>query len=186
MRFFALSALAAIASVSTAAASYAITTLHPCSNCPASNKVAPITVSRISFISHVENTENGLQVTSQLQQVWMCKPVTRTIKKKAFVTPSCWNYNFLSTSVPCLGGASTTVITKTNQYIELSHVSTVLTSYVDVPTICPPLPAPKYSYGYGYGNATVKYPTATRTQAPATTCTSTSTAYHTLVVDLSA
>jgi len=166
MRSFALSALAAIASVSTAAAGYAITTLHPCPDCPASNRVAPITV------------------TSQLQEVWTCEAVTKTIKKKAFVTPSCWNYNFLSTTVPCLGGASSTVITKTTQYIELSHVSTVLTSYIDVPTVCPLPPAPKYSYGYG--NATVKYPTATRTPAPATTCTSTSTAFHTLVVDLSA
>lgn len=153
MRSFALSAFVAIASVSMASASgKALTTLHPCPDCPASDRVAPITV------------------TSQLQPVWTCEAVTKTVKKKEFVTPSCSNYDFLSTSVPCLGGASTTLITKTDQYVELSHVSTVLTSYVEVPTACPT--APKY------GNETVKYPNAT--------CTSTSTAYQTMVVDLSA
>lgn len=150
MRSVALNALVAISGLAVASGT-ALTTLHPCPDCPKSLKVAPITV------------------TEQLQKVWTCEAVTKTVKKKVFATPSCSTYEFLSTEVPCLGGASTTLVTKTDQMVELSHVSTVLTSYSYVPTACP---VPKY------GNGTAKYPTAQ--------CTSTSTNYQTMVVDISA
>lgn len=55
----------------------------------------------------------------------------------ATIIPSCSNYDFVSTVIPCLGGSSSTTVTKTNQIVTLAHISTVITSLVPCPTAAP-------------------------------------------------
>lgn len=126
-----------------------LATVYPCPSCPES--VAP----------------PAITVTAQYQAVSTCSPhtVANTVYGSELqkVEPTCSTYDFVSTIIPCAGGSSTT-ITKTEQVVDISHVSTVLTSTYPCPTT-----APSYNgTGYGYKNSS---------------CTSTK--LTTLVVDVS-
>ena len=122
-----------------------LATITPCPDCPKSISPAPITI------------------TSQFQPVSTCTPEKTCTQKTCHLEPSCSTYDWVSTNVPCLGGASTTLITKTDQIVELSHVSTVLTSYLPCAT---------------------KAPSWNGTVPKASNCTSAT--YQTMIVDISA
>jgi hypothetical protein len=143
-----------LTSVVSAHKTPALATITPCPDCPKSAAPAPITV------------------TSQYQPVSTCSPETITKNKTTDVVPSCTTYDFVSTVIPCLGGASTTTITETDQIVELAHVSTVLTSYSSTVTACP---TTAYT---GYNGTYARYSNQT--------CTSTATSYTTMIVDISA
>jgi hypothetical protein len=125
-----------------------LATFTPCPDCPRNIAPTPITI------------------TSQYQPVSTCVPTKICTKKNCHLEPSCSEYDWVSTTVPCLGGATSTLITKTDQVVELSHVSTVLTEYAPCATT-----APSYNGTYPiYRNSS--------------SCTSTT--YQTMIVDLSA
>src|SRR6187402_1680328 len=88
----------------------ALATFSPCPACPSSIMPMPITI------------------TAQYQTVSTCTPRETCTSTTCRLEPSCSTYDWVSTIVPCLGGATSTLITKTDQVLELSHVSTVLTS----------------------------------------------------------
>lgn len=132
---------------STVYANAALATITPCPNCPKSISPAPITV------------------TSQFQPVSTCTPQKTCTKTTCHLEPSCSTYDWVSTTVPCLGGATSTLITKTDQIVELSHVSTVLTSYAPCATKAP-----------SWNGTIPRYQNET--------CTSTT--YQTMIVDISA
>jgi hypothetical protein len=129
-----------------------LATVVPCGSCPKDVSPAPITV------------------TSQYQPVQTCTPeekcTTKKGKKHCKIVPNCSTYDFVSTYIPCDGGASTTLVTKTDQVVRVAHVSTVLTSYLPCPT---PTMAPSW-------NGTI--PTYKNESC-------TSTKYQTMVVDSS-
>merc|ERR1711977_587292 len=79
---------------------------------------------------------------------------------------SCTTYDWVSTTIPYLGGASSTLITGTDQVVELARVSTVFTTYFPCATA-----VPNISNG-------------TTTSSSNGSCTSTT--YQTLLVDFSA
>merc|ERR1711977_277011 len=79
---------------------------------------------------------------------------------------SCTTYDWVSTTIPYLGGASSTLITGTDQVVELTRVSTVFTTYFPCATA-----VPNISNG-------------TTTSSSNGSCTSTT--YQTLLVDFSA
>ncbi|KAH7327264.1 hypothetical protein BKA65DRAFT_64872 [Rhexocercosporidium sp. MPI-PUGE-AT-0058] len=117
-----------------ASAEAPLATVYPCPSCPSSAAPPAITV------------------TAQYQTVSTCTPHTVTASSYGSelykVEPTCSTYPWVSTVIPCAGGSSTTV-TKTDQIVELSYVSTVLTSEASYPTN-----APSYNgTGYGYANA---------------------------------
>ena len=58
------------------------------------------------------------------EPVSSCSPITTL----SSATVSCSTYDFVSTVIPYLGGASSTLITDTDQIVQLSHSSTVFTS----------------------------------------------------------
>ena len=97
-----------------------LATLSPCSACPKAVAPSPITI------------------TSQYQPVSTCTPHTACTKsltqKSCKVEPECTTYDWVSTKIPCDGGASTTLVTKTEQIVKLAHVSTILTSLLPCPT----------------------------------------------------
>jgi hypothetical protein len=128
-------------------ASNILATISPCPKCPKSIMPTPIII------------------TSQFQPVSTCAPQKICKKNNCHLEPSCSTYDWVSTTVPCLGGATSTLITKTDQIVDLSHVSTVLTSYSPCSMTAP------------YWNGTIP-------KLHNRTCTSTS--YHTMIVDLSA
>src|SRR4051812_28783217 len=109
---FAINALVAITGLSTVvSATKPLATIEPCPSCPKSIKPSPIVV------------------TAQYQPVSTCVPKKASkagdsYETSYFKTASCSTYDFVSTHVPCLGGATTTLITKTDQILKLSHVST--------------------------------------------------------------
>lgn len=144
---FALNALVVFSGLTTALAKD-LATVTPCPDCPKSIKQALITV------------------TEQYQPVSTCSPVKTCHKKHCYQTAKCETYDFVSTEVPCNGGTSTTLITKTDQLLTLAHVSEVQTSYAPCATATT---AP-------YWNGTAPL------YQNATACTSTS--YQTVVVDL--
>jgi hypothetical protein len=135
--------------VTAVSTSTALATVTPCPQCPSSIMPAPITV------------------TAQYQPVSTCSPTTTCSGGQCQLEPSCSTYDFVSTTVPCLGGASSTLITETDQILEIAHVSTVLTEYSPCTTTQP-----------------ARYLNATTSSPSNVTCTSTT--YETLIVDLSA
>jgi hypothetical protein len=148
MRSSVASSLWAVFGLSAAAYAYdALATISPCPDCPKSIAPTPITI------------------TSQFQPVSTCTPQKTCTEKKCHLEPSCSTYDWVSTTVPCLGGATSTLITKTDQIVELSHVSTVLTSY-----------APCATTGPSWNGTIPKY----RNES----CTSTT--YQTMIIDESA
>lgn len=140
-----------VSGTATLASAYKpLATIYPCPSCPSSAAPPAITV------------------TAQYQPVSTCAP--HTISATSYgselykVEPSCSAaYPWISTIIPCAKGSSTT-ITKVDQTVEVSYVSTVLTSEISYTTA-----APAYNgTGYGYSNVT----------------TYTSTKLTTMVVDI--
>lgn len=109
-------------------ASDVLATISPCPECPKSIMPTPITI------------------TSQFQAVSTCTPQKSCLKTHCYLDPSCSTYEWVSTTVPCLGGATGTLITNIDQIVELAHVSTVLTSHVPCAATAPSLNSsiPKY------------------------------------------
>merc|ERR1711900_112245 len=66
----------------------------------------------------------------------MPAPITITTSQ-CQVQPFCTTYDWVSTTIPYLGGASSTVITGTDQVVELARVSTVFTTYSPCATAAP-------------------------------------------------
>jgi len=117
---YAFNILVAISGLSTiVSATKPLATISPCPSCPKNIKPAAVVV------------------TDQYQPVPTCSPVQKCESKKCSSTVSCSTYDWVSTVIPCLGGASTTTITKTDQVVKLSHVSTVLTSHLPCATTTP-------------------------------------------------
>merc|ERR1711964_85315 len=87
--------------------------------------------------------------TPQYQPVSTCTPTTTCsavemssasityTTSQCQVQPSCTTYDWVSTTIPYLGGASSTVITGTDQVVELARVSTVFTTYSPCATAAP-------------------------------------------------
>merc|ERR1711969_162650 len=115
----------------TTAAADVLATFTPCPECPQSVMPAPITI------------------TAQYQPVSTCTPTTTCsavemssasityTTSQCQVQPSCTTYDWVSTTIPYLGGASSTVITGTDQVVELARVSTVFTTYSPCATAAP-------------------------------------------------
>jgi len=131
-------------------ASAPLATHTPCPSCPKSVMPPPMTI------------------TEQFQAVSTCVPekVYSKNKNSYKIEPSCSSYNWVSTEIPCSGGSTSTLVTQTDQIIELSYVSTVLTSLYNVPC---PTTAPSWN------GTTPKYSKEN--------CTS--TALTTMIVDIS-
>ena len=106
-----------------------------------------------------------LTITSQLQPVSTCIPEETCTSTTCYLEPFCFTYDWVSSTIPCLGGATSTLITSTDQIVELAHVSTVLTS-------CSP--------------CTTTAPIWNETVAIITMDNCRSMSYQTMVVDLSA
>jgi len=144
----------------TTTAADVLATFTPCPECPQSIMPAPITI------------------TAQYQPVSTCTPTTTCsavemssasttyTTSQCQVQPSCTTYDWVSTTIPYLGGASSTLITGTDQVVELARVSTVFTTYFPCATA-----VPNISNG-------------TTTSSSNGSCTSTT--YQTLLVDFSA
>ena len=133
-------------------ATHPLGTVTPCPSCPKSVMPPPVTI------------------TAQYQPVSTCTPETvcstHSKSESCKVEPSCSTYDWVSTEIPCLGGTTSTLVTKTDQIVELSHVSTVLTDLYPIPC---PTKAPSWNG------------TAPRYQKE--NCTS--TALTTMIVDIS-
>lgn len=142
-----LNALVAVSGLSSAVlATSPIATVTPCSDCPKSCAPAPVTV------------------TEQYQVVPTCSAVTSYSKKTAWEEAECSSYSFVSTTIPCNGGSSSTVVTKTDQVVTLSHESEVWSRFVPCATTTPAA----YATAAAYKNETA--------------CTS--TIYHTMITDI--
>ncbi|TVY43033.1 hypothetical protein LOCC1_G007368 [Lachnellula occidentalis] len=92
-----------------------LATISPCPSCPFNVKPAAITV------------------TQQYQPVSTCTPSNSRNK----IVPACSSYAFVSTVIPFMGANSSTTVTKTDQILLLSHLSTVITSSVPCSTVAP-------------------------------------------------
>lgn len=92
-----------------------LATISPCPSCPSDVMPAAITV------------------TEQYQPVSTCTPSNSRNK----TVPSCSSYEFVSTVIPFMGGNGSMTVTKTDQILQLSHLSTVITSSVPCPTAAP-------------------------------------------------
>lgn len=66
-----------------------------------------------------------------------CSAVEECNSSSCSKVASCSTYDWVSTVIPYLAGASTTTVTETEQIVQLAHVSTVHTSYVPCPTTAP-------------------------------------------------
>ncbi|KAE8446617.1 hypothetical protein EG329_011810 [Mollisiaceae sp. DMI_Dod_QoI] len=144
----------------------ALATFSPCPDCPSSIAQRPITITaQYQTVSTCTPQETCTSAT--------CPPQETCTSTTCFLTPSCSTYAWVSTTVPALGGATSTLITKTDQVLELSHASTVLTSSAPCTTTAAP-----------FFNATTPSNGTTTLNNTQTACTS--TIYHTLVVDISA
>ena len=144
----------------TTTAADVLATFTPCPVCPQGIMPAPITI------------------TAQYQPVSTCTPTTTCsavetsgasttyTTSQCQVSPSCTTYDWVSTTIPYLGGASSTLITGTDQVVELARVSTVFTTYSPCATA-----APTISNG---------------TTASSSNKSCTATTYQTLLVDFSA
>lgn len=150
MQSIVLNALLAISGLSTAVAAQALTTIAPCPSCPSGVEVAPITV------------------TSQFQPVSTCSPVQQCASASVTgssstltcsTVASCSTYDFVSTVIPYLGGSSSTLITKTDQVVTISHLSTVLTSSVACPTTTAAANATIFSNGTAAACSPTTFPT---------------------------
>ncbi|TVY35163.1 hypothetical protein LSUB1_G007568 [Lachnellula subtilissima] len=75
----------------------------------------------------------AITVTEQYQPVSTCTPSNSRNK----TVPSCSSYDFVSTVIPVMAGNSSMTVTKTDQIVQLSHLSTVITSSVPCPTVAP-------------------------------------------------
>ncbi|TVY21752.1 hypothetical protein LARI1_G001210 [Lachnellula arida] len=92
-----------------------LATISPCLSCPSDVMPAAIVV------------------TEQYQPVSACTPSNSRNK----TVPSCSSYDFVSTVIPFMGGNGSMTVTKTDQILQLSHLSTVITSLVPCPTVAP-------------------------------------------------
>ncbi|EKD13640.1 hypothetical protein MBM_08358 [Drepanopeziza brunnea f. sp. 'multigermtubi' MB_m1] len=106
-----------------------LATVYPCSSCPSSIAPAAITV------------------TSQYQTVSTCTPhtVPNTVSGTPEVEPDCTPYAWLSTVIRNpggsangdMGGSQLSTITRTEQVVQVSYTSTVLTSEYPCATTTP-------------------------------------------------
>merc|ERR1712169_88100 len=99
----------------TTTAADVLATFTPCPECPQSIMPAPITI------------------TAQYQPVSTCTPTTTCsavemssasttyTTSQCQVQPSCTTYDWVSTTIPYLGGASSTLITGTDQVVGAVH-----------------------------------------------------------------
>ena len=143
-------------------ASDVLATITPCPKCPRSIMPALITV------------------TAQLQPVSTCTPRRTCSNTHCQLEPSCSTFDWISTTIPCLGGATSTLITRTDQIVELRHVSTVLTSYAPCATPAPSLHGTLFN-GTSFNGTSFNGTIPKNNKA---SCTSTT--YQTMIVDISA
>ncbi|TVY27125.1 hypothetical protein LHYA1_G005278 [Lachnellula hyalina] len=107
--------LLAIGFSTLVSATSVLATISPCPSCPSDVMPAAITV------------------TEQYQPVSTCTPSN----SRNNTVPSCSSYDFVSTVITVMDGNTSMTVTKTDQILQLSHLSTVITSSVPCPTVAP-------------------------------------------------
>merc|ERR1712093_104994 len=115
----------------TTTAADVLVTFTPCPECPQSIMPAPIT------ITAQYQPSSTCTPTTTCSAVEMSSASITYTTSQCQVQPSCTTYDWVSTTIPYLGGASSTVITGTDQVVELARVSTVFTTYSPCATAAP-------------------------------------------------